>query len=83
MTAVNPSTDMQWFIVHTYSGFEMKVKDSLWQRAEAMGSLSRGFLIAFVSIFILIAVPLRSYMQAIVIMLTVIQFRYIERKVHY
>ena len=27
----------QWFIVHTYSGFENKVKDSLRQRADAMG----------------------------------------------
>ena len=27
----------RWFIVHTYSGFEMKVRDSLKQRAEAMG----------------------------------------------
>ena len=27
----------QWYIVHTYSGFEAKVKESLRQRAEAMG----------------------------------------------
>src|SRR5262249_52750662 len=27
----------QWFIVHTYSGFEAKVRDSLRQRADAMG----------------------------------------------
>ena len=27
----------QWFIVHTYSGFEAKVKESLQQRVEAMG----------------------------------------------
>ncbi len=27
----------QWYIVHTYSGFEAKVKESLTQRAEAMG----------------------------------------------
>ena len=26
-----------WYIVHTYSGFEGKVRDSLHQRAEAMG----------------------------------------------
>ena len=37
MNAVNTSTEKRWFIVHTYSGFEMKVKDSLQQRAEAMG----------------------------------------------
>jgi transcriptional antiterminator NusG len=26
-----------WYIIHTYSGFEAKVKDSLRQRADAMG----------------------------------------------
>ncbi len=41
------------------------------ERAEAMASLTRGFVIALFSIFILIAVPLRSYLQAIVIMLTI------------
>jgi len=27
----------QWFIIHTYSGFESRVKESLRQRADAMG----------------------------------------------
>ncbi len=27
----------QWYIIHTYSGFEAKVKDSLRRRADAMG----------------------------------------------
>lgn len=27
----------QWYIVHTYSGFESKVKESLRQRADALG----------------------------------------------
>jgi len=31
------STTKQWYIVHTYSGFEAKVKESLTQRVEAMG----------------------------------------------
>jgi transcriptional antiterminator NusG len=31
------TTDKQWYIVHTYSGFEAKVKESLCQRAEALG----------------------------------------------
>ena len=26
-----------WYIIHTYSGFEGKVRDSLRQRADAMG----------------------------------------------
>ena len=28
---------MQWYIVHTYSGFEAKVKEALAQRVEVMG----------------------------------------------
>ena len=27
----------QWFIVHTYSGFEERVKENLGQRVEALG----------------------------------------------
>ena len=30
---------MQWYIVHTYSGFEERVAETLRQRAEAMGLL--------------------------------------------
>ena len=37
MTETNLTSEKQWFIVHTYSGFEAKVKESLEQRAEAMG----------------------------------------------
>ena len=37
MTEANSTAEKQWFIVHTYSGFETKVKDSLQQRAEALG----------------------------------------------
>jgi len=29
--------DKQWYIIHTYSGFESRVKESLRQRADAMG----------------------------------------------
>jgi len=37
MTMEKAATAKQWYIVHTYSGFEGKVKESLRQRAEAMG----------------------------------------------
>ena len=38
VTATGPDTSrMQWFIIHTYSGFENKVKQSLRQRADAYG----------------------------------------------
>jgi len=32
-----PDDPTKWYIVHTYSGFEAKVKESLGQRIEAMG----------------------------------------------
>lgn len=31
------SHNLQWYIVHTYSGFEERVRETLRQRAEAMG----------------------------------------------
>jgi transcriptional antiterminator NusG len=31
------STSRQWYIVHTYSGFEERVKETLRQRADALG----------------------------------------------
>ena len=37
--AALPATKL-WFIVHTYSGFEAKVKESLRQRADALGMSS-------------------------------------------
>jgi transcriptional antiterminator NusG len=37
MTETRAATAKQWYIVHTYSGFEAKVKESLRQRAEALG----------------------------------------------
>jgi transcriptional antiterminator NusG len=36
-TAEASGPPKQWFIVHTYSGFEAKVKESLRQRVDAMG----------------------------------------------
>ena len=37
MTAPETVRAKQWYIVHTYSGFEAKVRDGLRQRAEALG----------------------------------------------
>jgi transcription termination/antitermination protein NusG len=36
-TAADAPSTKNWFIVHTYSGFEQKVSDSLRSRAEAFG----------------------------------------------
>ncbi len=32
-----PDTTFRWYIVHTYSGFEERVKETLRQRADALG----------------------------------------------
>ncbi len=37
MTETAPGTDKLWYIVHTYSGFENKVRETLQQRVDAMG----------------------------------------------
>ena len=37
MSGAGIAMTKQWYIVHTYSGFEGKVKESLRQRADAMG----------------------------------------------
>jgi len=37
MSGAGATMAKQWYIVHTYSGFEAKVKDSLRQRADALG----------------------------------------------
>jgi transcription termination/antitermination protein NusG len=37
MTEARAVAVKYWYIVHTYSGFEQRVKDTLKQRAEAMG----------------------------------------------
>lgn len=33
----DPNSPRKWFIIHTYSGFEQKVKESLMSRAQAFG----------------------------------------------
>ena len=37
MTEIEQQTTKLWYVVHTYSGFEKKVKESLEQRISAMG----------------------------------------------
>ena len=38
---VDPATTKHWYIIHSYSGFENKVAESLRTRAEAFGFSSR------------------------------------------
>ena len=58
-------------IVARYPAVSWGFQGEQKERKEAMGSLQIAALVAVLSIFTLIAVPLRSYSQAIVIMLTV------------
>jgi multidrug efflux pump subunit AcrB len=58
-------------ILARHPGIDWKFEGEQGERRKAMGSLSRGFVVALLVIFVLIAVPLRSYLQAIVIMLTI------------
>jgi len=37
VSEIKAGAEKQWYILHTYSGFETKVKESLTQRAEALG----------------------------------------------
>jgi transcriptional antiterminator NusG len=37
LVEVEVMTDKKWYVVHTYSGFERKVKESLEQRVKALG----------------------------------------------
>lgn len=37
MSTATIAGDKRWYIVHTYSGFEERVKETLLQRAEALG----------------------------------------------
>ena len=48
-------------VFYTFEGFQA-------EQAEAVGGLQRGFVIALLTIFGLLAVPLRSYVQPLVIM---------------
>jgi transcription termination/antitermination protein NusG len=41
LPAEEPNAHMNWFIIHTYSGFENKVSESLRSRAEAFGFAHR------------------------------------------
>ena len=35
--AVSTATEQRWYVIHTYSGFEAKVRDSLLERMAAVG----------------------------------------------
>ena len=64
-------TELMPGILARFPGVAWGFQGEQKEMQEAMGSLKTAALVALLSIFILIAVPLRSYLQAIVIMLTI------------
>jgi multidrug efflux pump subunit AcrB len=51
-----------------YPGLSWAYEGQAQEQAETMGSLQRGYLIALLAIFALMAIPLRSYLQPLIIM---------------
>jgi multidrug efflux pump subunit AcrB len=64
-------TDLMPPIMVDHPGVDWVFQGEQKERVKSLRSIERGFVIACFSIFILIAVPLRSYLQALVIMLTI------------
>ena len=64
-------TVMMPALLQDYPGLSWGFRGEREEQAEAMGGLARGFVVGMVMIFTLLAVPLRSYFQAIVIMLAI------------
>ncbi len=54
-----------------YPGFHFSLEGEGRRRHEAMADVFRGFVIAQILIFVLLAVPLRSYLQPLIIMFAV------------
>jgi multidrug efflux pump subunit AcrB len=51
-------------VYYTFEGMQAQQRD-------AIGGLQRGFILAMVAVFILLAVPLKSYVQPVIIMLAI------------
>ncbi|MFH1614749.1 MAG: efflux RND transporter permease subunit [Planctomycetota bacterium] len=51
-----------------YAGLSFGVEGEQKSRAESMGSLGRGFVIALLSIFAILAIQFRSYVQPVIVM---------------
>jgi multidrug efflux pump subunit AcrB len=55
-------------LVADYPGLSVEFGGQSQQQRETMGGLARGFLIALVAIYTLMAIPFRSYIQPLIIM---------------
>jgi len=55
-------------LVHDYPGLSFNLEGEQKEQAESLGTMKRGFLLALFIIFALLAIPLRSYSQPLLIM---------------
>jgi multidrug efflux pump subunit AcrB len=65
------STVLMPALLRDYPRLSWSFRGEREEAAEAFGGLKRGAVVAMILIFILLAVPLRSYFQAVVIMLAI------------
>lgn len=74
-TATEILTDMEAGVLPgillEYPGLAYSLEGQSAEQRDTMGSLTHGFLIASVVIFALLAVPLRSYVQPLIIMMAI------------
>jgi multidrug efflux pump subunit AcrB len=58
-------------VLYNYPGVSYTFEGTQAQQRDTMGGLVRGFALALLFIFALLAIPLRSYLQAVLIMLAI------------
>jgi multidrug efflux pump subunit AcrB len=65
---VNPAQATPTEIMAAYPGIHYSLEGQQAEQRETLGGLQRGFLLALIGIFALLAIPLRSYVQPLIIM---------------
>ena len=58
-------------LVADFPGLTQEYRGSQFRMAESMGALGRGFLIALICIYFLLAIPFRSYIQPLIVMIAI------------
>jgi multidrug efflux pump subunit AcrB len=58
-------------LMHRYPGLVFDYEGKQADMAESMGSLRTGFILAMLAIYVLLAIPFRSYLQPLVVMTSI------------
>ncbi len=58
-------------LVADFPGLTQQYRGSQFRMAESMGALGRGFLIALICIYFLLAIPFKSYIQPLIVMVAI------------